>query len=133
LYAVPASCSVVFPRPASPGTYAVPVTLASLALPEFAGVAGFPGVKVLRSGVAAADDGAGGAADAVALAGLARQASQDWYLWQLGRADLRREGFDCWKAEAHSEVVEFEHHTGRLSTRATRGRRRRRAPARRGR
>ena len=120
-YAVPASVSVVFPRPTNVGSYVVAVTLASLDLPEFAGVAGAPCVKVLRDDTPAPDDGGGGATNAAALGDLADQAAEDWYLWQLGRAEARWEGADPWLMEAHTEVVEFRHETGRVSTRTARG------------
>jgi hypothetical protein len=88
------------------------VTLASLGLPEFAGTAGFPGTKPLRT--TAIDT-------AAVLTALARQAAVDWYSWQRARHDVRLAGCQPWQPDGLTDVLEWVDTASECSTRAYRG------------
>jgi hypothetical protein len=52
---------------------------------------------------------------------LAKKISQDYYLYQLGRAEARYAAIVKWEPEGHSEWIEWEHESQRISTRIYRG------------
>jgi hypothetical protein len=114
---VPSTVLVVFPRAGGGQPYALSVSLASLALPELAGVVGTGEARVLHSPVQAAGAGPDNLAD---LTALARQWAADWLLWQLGRADVCADGVQPWAPDALADV-EWELSDGLLVTRARRG------------
>ncbi len=108
----------------SGAVYPVSVSLASLALPAYAGVVGYPGSKVFRSTAAATFTGGGSPTNAAALLALATQLASDWYGWQLGRLDLKLIGPVALVAEGFHDL-EFTHQLGdgaqpEISTRVTR-------------
>ena len=88
------------------------VTLASLGLPEFANVAGFPGTKPLRT--TAIDTPA-------VLTALARQCAVDWYGWQRARHDIRLAGVQPWQPDGLTDLIEWWDSASECSTRARRG------------
>jgi hypothetical protein len=124
--AAPASLTVTFPRlvGGSPdGTsVAYPVTLASLNLPEFQGVVGFPGSALLHStATAAAPAGGGAPTNDAELAALARQLAQDWYRHRLASHDVLYAGVAPWTPSGVTDVVEWSQTPTQVVTRARRG------------
>jgi hypothetical protein len=116
---LPASVTVAFPRadaavPATPD-HPVAVTLASLALPEAAGVTGFSGSRPVRSSALY------GGANATELATLATQIATDWYRFQLGRHDVAYNFVAPWVPDSLTDVLEFTDLDGEWQTRAVRG------------
>jgi hypothetical protein len=116
----PASVTVTFPRP--DGTAAAyPVTLASLGLPEFQGVTGFPGSALLHStALANAPAGTTPPNDAE-LAALARQLAQDWYRHRVAPHDVLYAGVAPWTPSGFTDVVEWAQTPRQVTTRARRG------------
>lgn len=95
---VPGTVTVVFPRVDGDDPYTVDVTLVSLAIrPEYAGVTGHSGVKVLHS-TALADATATptNSAELIALATLIAEAH---YRWLLARLDIVYAGVVPWVPE----------------------------------
>jgi hypothetical protein len=116
----PASVTVTFPRP--DGTAAAyPVTLASLGLPEFQGVTGFPGSALLHStALANAPAGTTPPNDAE-LAALARQLAADWYRHRVAPHDVLYAGVAPWVPSGFTDVIEWTQTPRQVTTRARRG------------
>jgi hypothetical protein len=116
----PASVTVVFPRP--DGTAAAyPVILASLGLPEFQGVSGFPGSALLHStALANAPAGTTPPNDAE-LAALARQLAADWYRHRVAPHDVLYAGVAPWVPSGFTDVIEWTQTPRQVTTRARRG------------
>lgn len=118
---VPAQVLVTFPSlpAAAPAPADAPftemITLASLALPEFAGVTGHAGTKLIHT--TAVYDGT----NAAEVLALARQVARDFYRWRLGRQHVRFAGIDPYTPEALSDHVEWLSRGGECSTWVRRG------------
>ncbi len=117
----PQSVSVIFPETTGDvptgAAYAETVLLTSLALPEYAGVTGHAGSKLLHT--LACRDSAG--ANAAEVLALARQTARDWYLWQLGRRDTKLAGSVPYELEGLTDHVEWVWNSQECSTRIQRG------------
>lgn len=100
--------------------YVVVVSLASLALPELAGVTGHAGSKTLHDSALPAYDDSGALLNGSELAALAKQIATDWYRFQLGNQDVKFIGIVPWTPEALSESVEWTYRKGDVSTRVQR-------------
>lgn len=106
---VPASVAVVFPRADSSilGTdvYEVSVTLASLALTEYDGEFGRPGVsQIIHSTAVANYSGGGSPVNAAELLALAQQIATDFYLWRLALVEARYRSIVPWTADGMHDV-----------------------------
>jgi hypothetical protein len=115
----PAAVVVCFPDLSAGAPAAAPfaetVTLASLALAEYANTTAHSGQKVIRS--TAAYGGSNGAE----LLALAQQVARDWYGWRLARQWVRFVGLDPYAPEALSDHVEWVTREGCSSTWVRRG------------
>ncbi len=118
---VPQTVIVVFPATGSGAPanhfYTVTVTLASLALPEFARITGSPHTEVLHRYEVATYPGPSNSAT---LLTLAKQAATDWYLWQVGRLDQQFTGIVDWTPEGYHDI-EWRQGGGGIATRVIRG------------
>ncbi len=118
---LPASVEVVYPvndSGVAAGTIAYPVTLASLLLPDFAGITGFAGTKTFHCSAVAL--GTGTPTNDADLTALAEQIATDFYRWQCGRLDLRLVGYPVWTITGLDDHVEYQH-DGDCATRIVRG------------
>lgn len=127
---LPASVTVTFARVdtaalipnASAAAYTV--TLTSLALAEYPGLAGNPNAsKVLHASAVAAftlatDTTASNDAELLALA---RQAASDWYRMQAGRLDVALVGIQPWTLTSLEDGLEYVHEPAAIYTRVQRG------------
>lgn len=115
---VPASVAVAFPR-ADDGTLSAPlsfhlvtVTLAGLALAEYAGEAGHSGGPYLLHSTAVANfTGGGSPVNDAELTDLAEQIATDFYLWRLASLEVRYESVVPWVADALHDI-EWTHGAG---------------------
>ena len=98
------------------------VTLASLVLPEYAGVAGHSGNRLFRDSAGASFFSGGAIPDnAAAITALARQIATDYYQWRTPGLDLALGGAYPWTGKAHSAMVEWVHrHPDTITTRMSR-------------
>lgn len=99
--------------------YAVPVTLASLALPEFAGVQTSGASHVLKDFRQAVYT-AGVLQNGADLAALARQLATDWYRFRASPLDTAFAGSVPYAPEALSDRVTWDFSTGTVRTRVQR-------------
>lgn len=112
----PSSFSVANPQSASTAPLITPVTLASLALPEYGSVTGNGDNRVLHSPVIY--DGSNGSQ----IATLAQQMATDTYRWQLGLVDEALSGAGNWIPEALHDIewLPGENPTDPLAVRVSR-------------
>src|SRR5262245_30249937 len=110
--ALPESVTIAFPRLDSSlplqAMYTQVVTLASLALPEFAGHQGFHGTRFLFSTALAISSGAG-VTNAAELLALATQIATDYYRYQAARLDVKYDGIVNWQPEGLTDLIEWTH------------------------
>jgi len=86
------------------GFYTVPVTLASLSIPQYFGIVGAPWNKVLRRYEIAEYNGGGSPVNAADLIALARQLAYDWYRWQLGSLEQQFVAIVPWTPEGYHDL-----------------------------
>jgi hypothetical protein len=107
------------------GVHTVEVTLASTSVgASYApSVTGFSGSKVFYTSAVAnyADSESESPVNDSEMSGLAARLAEDWYTWQLGRAEAAYEGCVGWAPEGHVDEAHFEYTYGRVATRITRG------------
>jgi hypothetical protein len=121
---VPGTISIVFPNggdgsgPAS-GFYEATVTLASLNLPQYAGITGAPWSNTLNR-YELAVYASGTLTNQSAILQLAQQAATDWYLWQLARLDQQYLGYQAWTPEGLHDI-EWRQADCTITTRIMRG------------
>jgi hypothetical protein len=102
--------------------YTVVVSLASLSLPQYAGITGGAWTQVLKVTAVAAFTSPSTTPDNNAeVTVLAQQIATDWYLWQLGREDLVLTGICPWQPDGYNDTILWKYHPDQLSTRIQRG------------
>jgi len=122
---VPSSVTVVFRRQGSTGTRPFDqknyqVTLASLGLPEFAGVTGTAGSFLLRSRQTADWDASSVPDNDADLSAYATQAATDWYRYATSAMDATYSGVLNWTPEGLTDSLEFFHRDEMVYTRVQR-------------
>lgn len=121
---LPASVTVTFSpvRYTTPtcDPYVVVVTLASLALPELAGIAGHSGSKTFHDSALPAYSDGGALLNGAELTALATQIATDWYRFQLADRDVKFAGIVPWQPEGLSDCVEWTYRKNEVSTRVQR-------------
>lgn len=122
---LPKEVVVIFPKVTDEGAHSlgyhsVTVTLAGLALPEFAGAVVHPTAqKVLHTSFPAIWDGAAWDNEAEFEA-LADQIATDWYRYNLSPLDIKFRDIVPWADEGLSDLIEYVYRSDEISTRAQR-------------
>ena len=124
----PESVTAVFPPEQDPTAstpsvpFAVNTSLSSLSLNDYGHATGFQTAKVSWLPVLATYANGGAApTNATALQAYGKQWASDFYLWQLGRYDLRLSGNVPWTPSGLTDRIEFTNTELGIKTRVRRG------------
>lgn len=120
---LPSSVVVTFTRAGvnTDEVYPVTVTLASLVLPEYAGVSAHSGVKFFRDTAKANYLGqVSTPSNATELTTMANRVATDWYRYQTARQDLKMVGIRSWIMDGLTDSVEWTYRAKEGSTRIQR-------------
>jgi hypothetical protein len=127
---VPESVTLAFPRQSQGGVelgghYLVTVSLAELAIPNYAGVAGVPGASQrVNADIPAVWCPASplnlAPSNAAALTALARRYATDWYAWQLSWYDVTAAGVAPLNSFGYADRIVWTHRKGECNTRVAR-------------